>query len=113
MATGTKRPSRPENEYFVREDAETKRKLAFQVKKELAKEELEKLKAAHWNHCPKCGLEMHEIDFRGVKVDICFPCGGIYLDRQDIEHLEREKRPGVMSSILNWFSEETKHPVKD
>ena len=113
MAKGVRRPSKPENEYFVREDAESKRRLAFQVKKQLAAEELRRLKQTHWNRCPKCGLEMHQVKFRGVDVDVCFPCGGIYLERHDIENLEREKPPGVMSSILNWFKAETEHPIQE
>ncbi len=114
-AKGVKRPSKPENEYFVMEDAEKKRRIALSVKKEIAAEDLKRLKETHWNRCPKCGLEMQQVKFRGVDVDVCFPCGGVYLEKHEIEHLQKEnaKVPGVMNSILNWFSEETKHPIKD
>jgi len=106
---GMPRPSQGEEEYFVREDAEKKRKIALQVKRELAADEAKRLKDLHFMHCPKCGLKMQEIRFRGVHVDVCFGCNGIFLDRGDIEHLEWEKHP-VMGAVLNWFKEETKAP---
>ncbi|HTN52199.1 MAG TPA: hypothetical protein VML50_07335, partial [Anaeromyxobacter sp.] len=52
------KPSTTEDEYFVREDAEKKRKLALQTKKETEEAERRRLKDLHWMRCPKCGLEM-------------------------------------------------------
>jgi hypothetical protein len=105
------KPSTSEDEYFVREDAEKKRKLALQAKKEKAAEELKKLKDLHFMHCPKCGLLMQEVKLRGVDVDVCFSCNGVFLDQGELEQLEKPESKGVMSSILNWFKPETKKPV--
>jgi Zn-finger nucleic acid-binding protein len=105
------KPSTSEDEYFVREDAEKKRRLAQQAKKDKEAAELKQLKDLHWMRCPKCGLEMHEVKFRGVDVDVCFSCNGIFLDQGEIEQLEKPESKGVMSSILNWFKPETKKPV--
>ncbi len=109
---GMFKPSQPEDEYFVREDAEKKRRLALKVKRETASDEAQRLKKLHWMRCPKCGMEMHEVQFRGVDVDVCFSCNGIFLDKREIEHFQKEGRPGVMASILNWFKEETKAPTR-
>lgn len=103
--------SSSEEEYFVREDAEKKRKLALQAKKDKAAAELKALKDLHFMHCPKCGMQMQEIKYRGVDVDVCFSCNGIFLDQGELEHLEKPESKGVMSSILNWFKPETKKPV--
>ena len=103
--------SQSEDEYFVREDAEKKRKLALQAKKEKAASELKQLKELHWMHCPKCGLEMHELKLRGMDVDVCFGCNGVFLEQRELEHFERHEPRGVMSAILNWFKPETKKPV--
>src|SRR5512132_4035381 len=105
------KPSTSEDEYFVREDAEKKRKLALQAKKDKAAAELKQLKDQHWMHCPKCGLEMHEVKYRGVDVDVCFSCNGIFLDEGEIQHLGQQEPKGVMSAILTWFKPETKTPV--
>jgi hypothetical protein len=102
--------SSSEDEYFVREDAEKKRKLALQGKKEKQAEELKRLKDLHFMRCPKCGLQMHEVKFRGVDVDVCFSCNGVFLDEGELEHLEKPESRGVMSAILNWFKPDTKKP---
>jgi hypothetical protein len=105
------KPSSSEEEYFVREDAEKKRKLALQAKREKEASELKALKDLHYMHCPKCGMQMQEIKYRGVDVDVCFACNGVFLDAGEIEQLEKPEAKGVMSSILNWFKPETKNPV--
>jgi uncharacterized protein len=105
------KPSTSEEEYFVREDAEKKRRLAIQAKKDKEAEELKRLKDLHYMHCPKCGLQMHEVKLRGVDVDVCFSCNGVFLDAGELEKLEKPETRGIMSSILNWFKPETKTPV--
>ena len=102
------KPSTTEDEYFVREDAEKKRKLALQTKKETELAEQQRLKALHFMRCPKCGMEMHEVRLRGVDVDVCFSCNGVFLDQGELEHLQKPESKGVMSAILNWFKPELK-----
>ncbi|GAO02980.1 zf-TFIIB domain-containing protein [Anaeromyxobacter sp. PSR-1] len=102
------KPSTTEDEYFVREDAEKKRKLALQLKKETEESERKRLKDLHFMHCPKCGMQMQEVKLRGVDVDVCFSCSGIFLDKGELEHLEKPESRGVMSAILNWFKPESK-----
>ncbi len=95
--------SNTEDEYFAREDAEKKRKLAVQVKKDTEAAEQARLKAMHWMRCPKCGMELHEVKLRGIDVDVCFSCNGVFLDKGELEHLQQPEHSGVMSAILNWF----------
>jgi uncharacterized protein len=99
-----------ENEYFVREDAERKRKLAHDVRLQLEEAERQRLRALHWMRCPKCGMEMHEVSYRGMTVDVCFSCNGIFLDERELCHIQKPESRGVMSGILNWFRPETKCP---
>jgi RNA polymerase-binding transcription factor DksA len=111
MTMTDQKPSHPEDEYFLREDAEKKRKLALQVKKETEAAEQARLKALHFMHCPKCGLKMQEVKFKLIDVDVCFSCNGIFLDQGELEHIVKrsgEVAPGVMTAILNWFKGETK-----
>jgi hypothetical protein len=102
--------SQSEDEYFVREDAEKKRKLALKAAKDAVHAEKEKLKKLHWMRCPHCGMELHEVDFRGVHVDVCFHCNGVFLDQTDLNAIVKRESHGVMSSILNLFKRETKEP---
>lgn len=108
---GPTKPSTSEEEYFAREDAEKKRRLALDQKRAMAAAEADRLKQLHFMRCPKCGMQMHEVRLRGVDVDVCFGCNGVFLDQGELEHLEKPESKGVMSAILNWFKPETKKPV--
>jgi hypothetical protein len=108
---GPGKPSQSEEEYFVREDAEKKRKLALEMKKQMQAAEQQQLKNLHFMHCPKCGMKMHEVKMRGVDVDVCFSCNGVFLDQGELEHLQKPESHAVMSAILNWFKPETEKAV--
>lgn len=79
--------TKPEEEYFARIEAEKKRRLAEEKRSNLVAEERNRLKALHWMHCPKCGLELETILFRGLQIDKCFHCGGVFLDDGELEKL--------------------------
>ncbi len=111
MSDKFQKPSNVEDEYFVKEDAEKKRRLAQEVHKAVALEEQKRLRDLHFMRCPKCGMEMHEVPYgKAVSVDVCFACGGIFLDKGELEQLVTRETKGVMSAILNWFRDETKAP---
>ena len=74
------RPSENEEEYILRQEMERRREAVMAKQAELADEERAKQKSLHWMRCAKCGAELQEVEFRGVKVDKCFSCGGVYLD---------------------------------
>ncbi len=118
---GVTKPSTTEDEYFVREDAEKKRRIALEQKKALAaeeqkralaQEELRRLKDLHWMHCPKCGMDMHTVRFQNIDVDTCFSCGGVFLDKGEIDVIAHPQQKGIMAAILNWFKDETSRPVR-
>ena len=51
--------------------------------------------------CPKCGSQLSEVQFRLVKVDKCFTCGGVYLDDGELEQLTG--KPGWFESMLRFL----------
>jgi uncharacterized protein len=101
MANGTTlKPTRAEDEFFAREDAEKRRKIALEAMRETALAERERLRALHHMRCPKCGLELQEVAFRGVDADLCFACGGVFLDRGEIDRIARPDQKGIMEGLL-------------
>ena len=38
-------------------------------------------------HCPKCHGEMMEVRKEHVHIDVCRQCGGVFLDRGELESL--------------------------
>lgn len=87
------KPSEKEEEYFARIELERRRKLEAEKQKKLAQEEKKRLKDLHFMRCPKCGMELQEIDYKGIKVDKCYGCEGVWFDAGEAELLSRlEKR---------------------
>ena len=109
---GTQKPSQPEGEYFAREDAEKKRRLALQVKRETDEAERARLRALHFMHCPKCGMEMHEVKLGELDVDVCFACNGVFLDRSEIDVIAAPRQKGIMAAILNWLRPDREAPAR-
>jgi hypothetical protein len=81
------RPSDKEEEYFARIEIERRRKLEEERLKAIADAERQRLKELHHMRCPKCGMELNEIEFKGVRIDKCFQCNGIWLDAGELETL--------------------------
>ncbi len=95
------RTTSAEEEFFAREDAEKRRRLAATVRRDADAAERERLRSLHHMRCPKCGLEMHELDFRGVRADACSGCGGLFLDQDEIALVTRpEDRKGLLDGLL-------------
>ncbi len=103
MSEGIDKPSKNEDEYFARQELERRRKWAQEQAAKMAAEEKERLKQAHWMKCPKCGMDLKEIDLHGVKVDQCAHCGGIFLDAGEIDQLTRHEDQGVLGRVFSVF----------
>jgi DNA-directed RNA polymerase subunit RPC12/RpoP len=98
------KPSNTEEEFFVREDAEKKRKLALDQAKELEAREREDLKKLHWMRCPKCGFELTTVSFKGVDIDKCFHCGATVFDAGELEKIGVKEKEGVVKALVRVFN---------
>ena len=74
-------------------------------------EEKEKLKKLHFMRCPKCGMELHEVSFMGVLVDICEECMGVWLDHGELETLML-KEAGFFSKLKSRIGLKKLEPPK-
>ncbi len=83
--------SNPEEEYFKQEELAKLRKLRKQAAEQTKGDEASRLKELHWMRCPKCGMELAEVDFRGVRVDTCFNCGGMFFDQGEVEKIQEKQ----------------------
>lgn len=97
-----KKPSSGEAEFFAREEAEKAKRLIEGKNKEIAQEEKERLKKLHWMRCPKCGMELSTILFKGVAIDKCYNCNGVYLDDGELEKLAG-KESSFLEGVASLF----------
>jgi uncharacterized protein len=93
------KPSENEQEYFARQEAELRRKLATEREAAMQQEERDRERELHYMKCPKCGMHLEEIAFGDVKVDKCFSCEGMWLDAGELELLQK-KEPGFISRLV-------------
>ena len=95
-------PSDDENEYFHKQEMEKLRKAQKEAAERMAAGERERLRELHYMHCPKCGMDLQEFDFRGLKLDRCGNCGGVWFDEGEMDHL---LKPGneMFDRLKNFF----------
>jgi len=89
------KPSEREEEYFAKMEFEKKKKQEEEKQKKLAEGEKKKLKELHYMKCPKCGMELIEIDYKSTKIDKCSGCGGIWLDAGELEVVSQLEKKGL------------------
>ncbi len=96
------KPSSKEEEYFSRIDLEKRKKIEEEKIKQIAAEEKKQLKKLHYMHCPKCGMTLSEIDYKGISVDKCFNCDGIWLDAGELDTIAKLEK-GAINKLFNVF----------
>jgi hypothetical protein len=87
--------SEKEEEYFARMEFERRRKVMEEKHKHSTAEEKRKLKDLHYMRCPKCGMELIEIVYKGMKIDECSTCKGIWLDAGELAAVSKLEKSGL------------------
>jgi uncharacterized protein len=97
-------PSRNEDEYFVKQEAELLKQMRARLDAERAKAERTQLPMK----CPRCGAELKETQYHHAVVDVCPKCNGMWLDAGEIEIIgksfqEEKSAHSVFSDLRNLF----------
>ena len=77
------KPSDNENEYFARRDAEWLREQRARLDAERAAKSTEM-------KCPRCGSTLAHRGYKGVSLDSCPRCHGVWLDAGELALLAHE-----------------------
>jgi hypothetical protein len=83
-----------EDAYFHRKDAELLAKRRAELDAQRRGSSLGKIK------CPRCGSEMNEVAVEHAKVDRCVGCGGVFLDKGELERLKLAKAGGFFKRLF-------------
>lgn len=97
------KPSEKEEEYFARQMFETKQKVEQEKQQQLAETERQKAKELHFMKCPKCGMNLVEIDYKSIKVDRCSSCEGIWLDTGELARIVKLEK-GALDRLFSVFA---------
>ena len=92
----TEKPSRNEDEYFAKRDAELLRQQRAAAEQAAGEAE----RRTHYMKCPKCGYNLLTHDWHGVQIDQCTHCHGIWFDAGEAESLVTDKDPGLFGRVF-------------
>lgn len=97
--TTENKPSRNEEEYFAKLEAErSQRRSAEQSRLNQDAE-----RKSHYMRCPKCGGHLKAEDFHRVQIDRCPDCHGVWFDGGEIEAVTQASERGFLSRALGDF----------
>jgi uncharacterized protein len=97
------KPSEKEEEYFARQMFDKKQKVEQEKQKSLAEAERKKAKELHFMKCPKCGMNLVEIDYKSIKVDRCSSCEGVWLDTGELAQIVNLEK-GALDKLFSVFA---------
>jgi uncharacterized ferredoxin-like protein len=97
-------PSRNEDEYFVKQDAELLKQMRAKLDAERAKADRTQTSMK----CPRCGASLQEKQYHHAVVDVCPNCNGMWLDAGEIEIIGKSFQAehtarNVFSDLRNLF----------
>src|SRR5207244_4120801 len=90
------KPSKNEEEYFARRDAELLRQQREAMRRTAAETE----RRAHHMKCPKCGYDLITGEWHGVQIDQCTHCHGIWFDKGEAESLLAHPSPNMITRVF-------------
>jgi ribosomal protein L37AE/L43A len=97
------KPSEQEEEYFARQEFE-RRKQALAARAQSASGEDKKQEAAVAQYrCPKCGAELVMVSYKGIEIDKCSQCQGVWLDCGELEQV-LEGDQSFLSAVKRIFT---------
>jgi ribosomal protein L37AE/L43A len=91
------KPSKNEDEYFARRDAELLRQQRAAAQQAAAESE----RKQHYMKCPKCGYDLITGEWDGIQIDQCTHCHGIWFDAGEAEALlKTAETPNVLGRVF-------------
>jgi uncharacterized protein with PIN domain len=93
------KPSRNEEEYFARENADRVKELRARLDGVRADAE----RQSHLMRCPRCGGHLAEHTRHNMRIDVCPDCGGTWLDKGELEMFEHVDHSNIRRFVGDIF----------
>ncbi|HYK83433.1 MAG TPA: zf-TFIIB domain-containing protein [Gemmatimonadales bacterium] len=90
------KPSKNEEEYFARRDAE----LLRQQRQELERSAAAAERRSHHMKCPKCGYDLITNAWHGIQLDQCTNCHGLWLDAAEAARVLTHPEPNILTRVF-------------
>ena len=97
------KPTDQEEEYFARLEFERRKKALDERETQAAEEERLRILAVARGRCPKCAAELVPVPYRGIELDKCSRCQGVWLDFGELDQVVAEDK-GFLGGVRRIFS---------
>ena len=97
------KPTQQEEEYFARLEFERRRDVLNERDTQTAADERQRILAVARGRCPKCAGELIPVPYRGVELDKCSRCQGVWLDFGELDQVVAEDT-GFLGSVRRIFT---------
>ena len=95
---------RAEEEFFLRRDIELVRQRRAALDRVRRAQEDERVRQQYWMKCPKCGTRLVDQEHAYVRIETCPGCGGMFLDRGELELILRMNRKDTfLDHLAHWL----------
>lgn len=85
---------------FKRREAEALAALRAKLDAQRAEQKASAGRPANWMHCPKCGGQLAEQRRGEVVIDQCAGCGGVFLDKGELELLLAHGKGTILGRLF-------------
>ena len=92
----TDKPSKNEDEYFARRDADLLRQQRAAAQQAAAESE----RKQHYMKCPKCGYDLITAEWDGIQIDQCTHCHGVWFDAGEAQALMKKSTPNILGRVF-------------
>ena len=97
------KPSEHENEYFAKLEFERQKQELLEHTASTGEDALHEETTVASHRCPKCGAALITVPYKGVEIDKCSRCAGLWLDCGELERV-LENDEGFFGSLKRIFS---------
>jgi Zn-finger nucleic acid-binding protein len=97
------KPTDQEDEYFARQEFERRKKALEEQESRSTEEERQRILAVARGRCPKCGAELVPVHYRGIELDKCSRCQGVWLDFGELDQVVAEDK-GFLGGVRRIFT---------
>jgi hypothetical protein len=97
------KPSEQEEEYFARLEFERRKQALAKQQPPAGTEAYQQQVAVNQFRCPKCGAALVQMHYKGIEIDKCSHCQGIWLDCGELERMLTDEQ-GFLKALKRIFA---------
>jgi uncharacterized protein len=97
------KPSEQEEEYFARLEFERRKQALAERQPPAGTEAHQQQVAVDQFRCPRCGAALVQMHYKGIEIDKCSHCQGIWLDCGELERMLTDEQ-GFLKTLKRIFT---------